>query len=131
MKKKISWSAFQELEKNPKFRFKLAHTSRLQEGVIVSQIPGVKHSTITVASGIHPKLLQSVQQAHEWATIHGYKDDEKWGKALRCNFLSFLLENKAANLKSLLDFLDLQSPPKTIQSVSQKLKKWLKKKLSN
>jgi hypothetical protein len=90
---KLTYNQMRDLGENLEFRLKIAHTQRVEEGVVMSQEPGLGQGVVVVGSGISPKLLQALQGIYEWAKTKGYiETTENWMELVRCNFFSFLLE---------------------------------------
>ncbi len=127
--RQITASQFKELEVSGKFRFKIAHTNRWEEGWVLAQEPGLEMCILVVASGIPSKLLQSIQKLHIWAKTQHYQGPLEPLDMMRCNFVSFLKEKtQRKSLEQLLKFYD-ENPSDSQKSKEDRelLKAWLDK----
>ncbi len=123
--KKITAQEFKEVENNKEFRVKIAHSARMEEGTIVSQEPGTEYCTVVIASGISPKLLQSIQNIYQAARQKKGKENKKI-EAIRCNLLSFLLENRQnGEIADLFSFCEEHAEELQVKEELSLVKKWL------
>lgn len=127
--RKITATQFKELETSGKYRFKIAHTNRWEEGWVLAQEPGIEQCLLIISSGILSKVIQIIQKLHIWAKAQHYQTDTEQIELIRCNFLSYLkAEPQKEALKKLLFFYD-QYPSDVQKSKEDRefLRNWLDK----
>ncbi len=127
--RKITAAQFKEMEASGKFRFKIAHTNRWEEGWMLAQEPELDQCMVLVASGIPSKVIQTIQKLHIWAKAQHYRTDMERIELIRCNFLSFLKHKPQREaLRHLLEFYD-EYPSESQKSKEDReiLKAWLDK----
>lgn len=130
--RKITATQFKELETSGKYRFKIAHTNRWEEGWLLAQEPGMDQCLLIISSGIPSKIVQIIQKLHIWAKAQHYQTDSERIDLIRCNFLSFLKATPQREaLGKLLAFYDQY--PSDLQKTKEDrefLKNWLKQSAS-
>ncbi|NUM35645.1 MAG: hypothetical protein HUU50_13950, partial [Candidatus Brocadiae bacterium] len=123
--KKITVQEFKDMESNREFRVKIAHSAKLEEGTIVSQEPGTEYCSVVIASGISPRLLQAIQNLYNVIKQKKGKENKKI-EAIRCNLLSFLLENcQNGEIAELLSVSQEYAEEFQVKEELQIVRKWL------
>ena len=123
----ITVEQLKELEKDARFKLKIAHTGKREEGIVISQRPGTEQCVIVVASGIPPKLLQSIHKLYQWAEEKGFSTEQGSIESIKCNFLSYLRqEPQKSSVMQLLEFCKKQAETEEYVQEKAILQKWVK-----